>query len=167
MSVDLPRRWAQAVNLGLEDVEVDSWSALTPGNSLTRLRTPRTFVIARPVDEGCRGRPGARLDQLRRAGQDRILVLHREHTVEPAFAKRVDSGEVDVPEAGDPYRHQPMSHGSASRVESRPKKPYRLRSLENVSASFACACATRSTYGRSASTGSIPSQSRCDGSKFR
>ena len=32
--------------------------------------------------------------------------------------------------------------------------------------SFACTCATWSTYGRSAVTGSMPNHIRCDGSKF-
>ena len=50
-----------------------------------------------------------------------------------------------------------MSHGVRSRSLIRPKKPKRLRSVGKTSASLAWAWATRSTWGRSASTGSIPS----------
>ena len=101
------------------------------------------------------------------AAPDRVLVLDREDAVEAALVEGVD--EVAASRSGRARACGSATSPSPSRrcapPSSRRRRSGRAASGK-TSASLACACATRSTYGRSAATGSIPSQSRWDGSKL-
>ena len=125
------------------------WSAFTPGYSFTSSRTSRT---ARHRDHHGRGgcvwairRPSSTL--LGRAAPHRVLVLDRQHAVEAALVERVDvAAEVDLAEAGDavaPPAHVPrvlLARGDAAE-----EAVAVALARGKVSASLACACATRST----------------------
>ena len=162
-------RAEQTVHLALEDVEVDAVQRLDSGELLDKVadledlrhcdHQPAEVVV---------GDAQAGLDQLGRAAPDRVLVLHGQHTVEAALVERVDvAAEVDLAETRNAI--SPPSHVPRALLARRgpPEEPVAAPLLSKISASFAWACATWSTYGRSASIGSIPSQRRWDGSKLR
>ena len=110
----------------------------------------------------------ARLDQLGRAAPDRVLVLDRQHAVEPALVERVDvAAEVDLAEAGDavaPPAHVPRvvlaRRGAAEEpvavalARGTSRRPWRARARRGR---------RRAAAPR---PGRCPSQSRCDGSKL-
>ena len=160
------------MDLAGADVEVDALERPHARVLLDQAADLEDRRVIRRTISGRRWRvrdPQPLLDLLRRAAPDGVLVLDREHAVEAALVERVDVARGSRPGRGRGCGSatSPCPTGRSRASDSAPEEAIAVALLGEGLGVLGVRVGDAVDVGLERRDGSMPSHSRCDGSKLR